>query len=68
MSNQVPDLMRKTCEARNMVQRLLASFRLLAAPPTQDLEQTLSFEFFYQRRGAFGRNSLDKSATNPDRV
>jgi hypothetical protein len=55
MSNPIPDLMSKAIDVRNVVQRMMASFNLFAMPPTRDLEQTLSFEFFYQRRAAFGR-------------
>jgi hypothetical protein len=61
MSNPMPDLMSMAIEARNVVRRMITSFSVFPAPPTQDLEQTLSFEFFYQRKGAFGRRGIAES-------
>jgi hypothetical protein len=65
MSNPMPDLLSKAIDVRNAVQRMMASLNLFAEPHTQDLEQTLSFEFFYQRRDAFGRRGLDESSFAP---
>jgi hypothetical protein len=61
MSKPIPDLLNKAVGARNAAQRMMASFRFFVVPPTQDLEQTLSFEFFYQRRGAFGRSGCTEN-------
>ncbi|HQR50241.1 MAG TPA: hypothetical protein PKW44_01225 [Methylophilaceae bacterium] len=58
----MPELLGKAVEARNVVLRMMASFNLFPPPPTQDPEQTLSFEFFYQRRAAFGRRDHGASS------
>jgi hypothetical protein len=55
MSKTTPELLKKGFGTGGVVQSMLALFRFFVAPSTQDLEQTLSFEFFYQRKAAFGR-------------